>query len=98
MGREPSEYIQVYSSPEMWLYWLDLLPVQSGSADCIRRRIVFKYSLSYSIVLFYSMLRTLHLPAKSSHCTLTNCFEPTCAHAVGSTVPVGEYYEMWELN
>ena len=29
--------------------------MQSGSADCFWRRIVFKYSLSYSIALFYSM-------------------------------------------
>ena len=51
--------VQVYSSPEMWLYWRDLLPVQSGSADCCWRKIVCKYSLSYSRVLFYSMFATL---------------------------------------
>jgi len=51
MGRDPCQP-QVYW---MWMFWPDLLPMQSGSADCCWRKIVFKYALSYSIVLFYSM-------------------------------------------
>ena len=55
-GRETRQYKCRYSSPEMWLYWRNLLPVQSGSADCCWRRIVFTHSLSYAIVLVYSMV------------------------------------------
>ena len=73
MDRELRQYKYIYSSPEMWLYWRDLLPSQSGSADCCWRKIVVKNSLSYSIVLFHSMVGKIDFPVHKETGDLLTC-------------------------
>ena len=57
---DQSVWAASHASTTIFLSWnIVIPPLLSGSADCFWRRIVFKYSLSYSKLLFYSMVAPL---------------------------------------